>query len=108
MTGTRLSPTIPVSRSSPPSDVTPTTLTGFYTKFIGELGTTGSVYKTTSETLTATKNSIDESRQGVIGVSSDEELTNMIRYQNAYNASSRYMNVISEMIEHLITSLGHA
>ncbi|HAN51048.1 MAG TPA: flagellar hook-associated protein FlgK [Lachnospiraceae bacterium] len=91
-----------------PSDVTPTTLTGFYTKFIGELGTTGSVYKTTSETLTATKNSIDESRQGVIGVSSDEELTNMIRYQNAYNASSRYMNVISEMIEHLITSLGHA
>ncbi|MCH5254164.1 MAG: hypothetical protein J1F41_04505, partial [Lachnospiraceae bacterium] len=39
-------------------------------------------------------------------VSSDEELTNMIMYQNAYNASSRYINVISEMIEHIVTTLG--
>ena len=35
-----------------------------------------------------------------------EELTKMIKYQNAYNASSRFINVVNEMIEHLVTQLG--
>ncbi|MDE7045037.1 MAG: hypothetical protein K2O97_08515 [Acetatifactor sp.] len=42
----------------------------------------------------------------MVGVSSDEELSNMIKFQNAYNASSRYINVISEMLEHIINTLG--
>ena len=50
--------------------------------------------------------SVDNARQQVVGVSSDEELSNMIRFQNAYNASSRYINVISEMLEHIISTLG--
>ena len=45
-------------------------------------------------------------REQIVGVSSDEELTNMIMYQNAYNASSRYINVISEMLDHLLSTLG--
>ena len=44
--------------------------------------------------------------QQVIGVSSDEELTNMIKFQNAYNASSRFINVVDEMIETIINRLG--
>ena len=40
------------------------------------------------------------------GVSSDEELEKMIKYQQAYNAASRYVNVVSEMLENLVTSLG--
>ena len=35
-------------------------------------------------------------------VSTDEELTNMIKYQNAYNAASRYINVITTMIDTLL------
>jgi len=50
--------------------------------------------------------SVDNQRQQVIGVSSDEELTYMIKYQNAYNAASRFINVVNEMIEHLLTQLG--
>jgi flagellar hook-associated protein 1 FlgK len=88
-----------------PSDNTPTTLTGFYTKFIGELSSAGSVYKSTANSLTGTKDTIESNRQAVIGVSSDEELTNMIKYQNAYNASSRYINVVNQMIEYMVTSM---
>lgn len=51
-------------------------------------------------------NGLDNKRQESIGVSSDDELTNMIRFQNAYNAASRYINVVSEMLEHLVTALG--
>jgi flagellar hook-associated protein 1 FlgK len=65
----------------------------------------GSIYRTTSQSLENTSQTIDNNRQAVIGVSSDEELTNMIKYQQAYNASSRYINVLSEMIEHLLTAM---
>lgn len=89
-----------------PSDTTPCDLSGFYVKLLGDLSNRGYVYKTNSETLDKSVEAIWDTRQGVIGVSSDEELVNMIRFQNAYNASSRYMSVVSQMIEHLVTSLG--
>jgi len=72
---------------------------------IVELSSKGSVYNTLATNLTSEVSSIDNNRQQVIGVSSDEELTNMIKYQNAYNAASRYINVVSEMLEHLVTRL---
>ena len=88
-----------------PTDTTPCTFTDFYIKWIGEVGTVGSVYSTTSDSLQGTADTIDNNRQMVVGVSSDEELTNMIRYQSAYNASSRYINVVSTMIDYLLNSL---
>lgn len=88
-----------------PSDITPTSFTGFYTKYIGELADNGNIYKTNSEVLTDTVESIESSRQGVIGVNTDEELENMIKYQNAYNASSRFVNAITQMIDVLLNSL---
>ena len=88
-----------------PSDTTPCGYNGFYVKWIGEVANTGSVYSSTEKSLEGTKEEIEFSRQGVIGVSSDEELTTMIKYQSAYNAASRYINVVNEMIEHLLTSL---
>lgn len=89
-----------------PSDETPCGFADFYTKMVGELATAGNVYKTVSESLESTKATVESNRQAVIGVSTDEELQTMIKFQNAYNASSRYMNVVSEMIQTLITSMG--
>ena len=89
-----------------PSDTTATSFSEFYTKWIGEVGTVGDVYESTADSLEGTSESIESSRQGVIGVSSDEELTSMIKYQSAYNAASRYINVVNEMIEHLLSTLG--
>lgn len=88
-----------------PADTTPTNFTGFYTKYIGELADKGNVYKTNSEVLSDTVESVESSRQGVIGVNADEELENMIKYQNAYNASSRFVNTITQMIDVLLNSL---
>ena len=41
-------------------------------------------------------------REQVLGVSSDEELSNMVKYQSAYNAASRYITVISQMTELIV------
>lgn len=78
----------------------------YYTAFIGNLANEESTIHSLTETAGATVNSIDNSRQQVLGVSSDEELSNMIRFQNAYNASSRYINVINEMLDTVLQSMG--
>lgn len=45
-------------------------------------------------------------QQSIAGVSLDEEAANLIIYENAYNASSRYVSVIDEMLNTLINSTG--
>lgn len=89
-----------------PNDRDTCSFTDYYQRLMDDLATTGSVYGSLAQTLDGSVTSIENQRQQVVGVSSDEELTNMIKYQNAYNAASRYINVISEMIEHIIMQLG--
>ncbi len=88
-----------------PNDNYPCTYESYYDKILSTLGIAGSIYKSSSETMTNTVASIDNKRSQVTGVSSDEELTRMIKYQSAYNASSRYITVISQMTELIVTGL---
>ena len=88
-----------------PNDTNRVNYMDYYSNMIGALGTLGSVYQTTAANLSGTVTAVLNQRGQVIGVSSDEELTKMIKYQNAYNASSRFINVVNEMIEHLVTRL---
>lgn len=78
----------------------------YYNRMVGNLGTYGNVYQSVASTLSASVLSIETKRQEIIGVSTDEELASMIKYQNAYNAASRYINVIDSMLEHIVTQLG--
>ena len=48
----------------------------------------------------------DQLRQTVMGVSLDEEMTNMIRFKYAYNANSKLIGVINSMLETVIFRLG--
>lgn len=85
-----------------PMDKNVTNFENYYNKMINKLATDGNIYFSASETLQATKASLENSRQQVTGVSSDEELTNMVKFQSAYNASSRFMTVISQMTETIV------
>lgn len=78
----------------------------FYAGMIDGLADRGFMYKGMVETQQQAVVDVDIYRQEVAGVSSDEELSNLIRFQHAYNAASRYINTVSEMIEHLIERLG--
>lgn len=78
----------------------------YYMDLVNQVGGNGFIYRGIYENQQSALESIESSRQQVVGVSSDEELSNMIKFQNAYNASSRYINVISEMLEHIINTLG--
>lgn len=77
----------------------------YYNELVGSLATRGYELRTISENQAAMAENIEEQRMSVGGVSSDEELTNMIKYQHAYSAASRYINVVDQMLEHLLERL---
>lgn len=83
-----------------------TTFVDYYTDLVSQVSNSGYVFRSIYENQTTTVEATQSAREQVIGVSADEELSNMIKYQNAYNASSRYINVISEMLEHILSTLG--
>jgi flagellar hook-associated protein 1 FlgK len=92
------------------STLSPNTLTkynfsDYYTSFIAELANRGEQYNTISLNQASMVDSINQKRTQITGVSADEELTNMIKYQHAYNASSRYINTVSQMLEDIINKL---
>jgi flagellar hook-associated protein 1 FlgK len=91
-----------------PNTATTTDFLGYYNMLVSQVATSGSVYNSISESQQQTVDTIANAREEIHGVSSDEELQFMIQFQNAFNASSRYINVVSEMLEHLVTSLGHS
>ena len=78
----------------------------YYSDMVSQVANSGYVYRSIYESQQNTVESIESARAQVVGVSSDEELSNMIKFQNAYNASSRYINSLSEMLEHIINTLG--
>lgn len=83
-----------------------TTFVDYYTDLVSQVSNSGYVFRSIYENQVSTVEATQSAREQVIGVSTDEELSNMIKFQNAYNASSRYINVISEMLEHIISTLG--
>lgn len=83
-----------------------TTFVDYYTDLVSQVANSGYVFRSIYENQVSTVEATQSAREQVIGVSTDEELSNMIKFQNAYNASSRYINVISEMLEHIISTLG--
>ena len=49
---------------------------------------------------------IDNNRNSICGVSLDEEMTNMLKYQHSYDASARMITAMDEMLDTLINRMG--
>lgn len=88
-----------------PNSMTTYDFNGYYTALVGQFGLQGNIWRGILENQEMTVHSIETERQKVMGVATDEELSDLIKFQQCYNASSRYITVVDEMIEHLITHL---
>ena len=89
-----------------PNVLKKTTFVDYYMDLVNQIGSSAWVYRSIYQNQETTVEATFSAREQVVGVSTDEELSNMIKFQNAYNASSRYINVVSEMLEHIISTLG--
>jgi flagellar hook-associated protein 1 FlgK len=49
---------------------------------------------------------LEERRQSISGVSLDEEMANMIKYQHAYQAAARMITTVDEMLDTVINRMG--
>lgn len=98
------------SWGAPFAPLSPNTLTindfsDYYNAFIAAIANRGESLNKIATHQEAMVNDIENQRLSTTAVSSDDELTNLIKFQHAYNAAARYMNVIDEMLEHILTRL---
>jgi flagellar hook-associated protein 1 FlgK len=82
------------------------TLSEFYNGLIAKLGIDSDKAKATNQNQETLINYLHDRQESVAGVAMDEELANMIKFQNAYNASTRYMTTIDELLDKLINGTG--
>jgi flagellar hook-associated protein 1 FlgK len=77
-----------------------------YADLIGRIGADSAAANRQLSTAQALVDNAEMRRQEVAGVAMDEEVTNMIRFQRGYQASSRIMSTVDEMLDTLINRTG--
>jgi flagellar hook-associated protein 1 FlgK len=82
-----------------------TTFQGAYSQFVSQIGNKTRELEVTSSAAGKLLSEATLSVQNESGVNLDEEATNLLRYQQAYQASGKVMQVASEMFDVLL-SLG--
>jgi flagellar hook-associated protein 1 FlgK len=78
----------------------------FFKGLVGQLGVQGQEAARQANNEEILTMQIDNRRQSVSGVSLDEEMSNMIKYQHAYNAAARVMTTMDEMLDKVINGMG--
>jgi len=78
------------------------TLEGFYHSMIGSMGIESVRISSARDFSEMMVNKISEQRDSLSGVSLDEEMVNMIKYQHAFSVASKLLTVADEMLKTLI------
>jgi flagellar hook-associated protein 1 FlgK len=74
----------------------------FYNGILGELGLRIRRNKVEQEQQDGMVRQFKEIRNSISGVNMDEELTHMVQYQKAYEASARFVKTVDEMMDTVI------
>lgn len=81
-------------------------INGLYRGLVGTIGSDTSMAEKQSAAHSLSYQQFQTQQQSISGVSLDEEMTNMIKFQQAYNASSRLLTVMDDMLSTLIERTG--
>jgi flagellar hook-associated protein 1 FlgK len=79
------------------------TLNTFYNSYISELGVQRNEYTANSESRQFLLEQFEARQSEVAGVSLDEELANLVKYQHTYQASARIVSTVDKMLEVLFS-----
>lgn len=80
-----------------------TTFQGAYAETVAFVGNKTREMQTNGEASTALLAQTTKTQQNVSGVNLDEEAANMLRYQQAYQAAGKVMQIASQMFDVLLT-----
>ncbi|MCF6093414.1 flagellar hook-associated protein FlgK [Microaerobacter geothermalis] len=82
------------------------TMDDFYRYTISQLGVDSQEAQRLMQNAEVLRGQVDNRRQSVSGVSLDEEMANMIKFQQAYNAAARSITTVDEMLDRVINGMG--
>ncbi len=88
------------------NDTGTVSLDDYYQDIILHMGNDGADSARITESQSKLVESADAQRTSITGVSMDEEMTNMMKYKFAYDASSRVLNIMDTMMETIVNRLG--
>lgn len=74
--------------------------------FAGKLGSMSSTAKSTAEAMRSVVDNVRNERDEFSSVSLNEELADMVRFQHAYEAAAKVIQVVDQMLDHLINTVG--
>lgn len=84
------------------------TIQTYYQSMIGEMGVIGEQATRLAMNSATIQLTVANNRASVSSVSLDEEMTNMITFQQAYNANARMITVVDEILDKIINGMGRA
>jgi len=84
------------------------TFADFFNGIIGKLGVDSEQASFMSDSQEAIVDNLKNWDSSISGVSLDEEVTNLVRYQHSYAAAARVITVVDQMLELITTRLGLA
>lgn len=82
------------------------TIGDVYSAFVSAIAGQANQANSMSNTLNLAAKQLNAQKDSVAGVSLDEELSNMIKFQQSYNAAARVFSVIDEMLDVTINRMG--
>lgn len=100
-----------ISKQLPTTPPVPTALTGvtygdFLLQITTDIANQTAVSEGALENQTAILLQLQRQRESVSGVSLDEEATDVVRFQKAFEASSRFFNVINQLADDILRMAG--
>ena len=81
------------------------TLDGFYNILVGQVANTTRTISHSYDSTVLVNKQVKEMRDSVSGVSLDEEMANLVKYQHAYTAAARLITMSDEMLQTLLDSI---
>ena len=81
-----------------------TTIEDYYHSMVGSIGIVSSSISRNTEFNEMMVNELSTLRNSISAVSLDEEMTNLIKYQHAYQAAAKLITISDEMLDTLIST----
>lgn len=78
----------------------------YYADTVGTFGQSLSTVTSNLDDETSVQNLLEQQRSGISGVSMDQEMSNLVQFQQAYEASSETFNIVNQILGNEISELG--
>jgi flagellar hook-associated protein 1 FlgK len=78
------------------------TFQSFFAQSVSYIGTVASVVQSSSDTMTSSLNQIQKAQQSFSGVNLDEEAASLIKFQQAYQASSKVIQIADQIFQSVL------